>query len=418
MDLNVVEARSAIESLRSGVPSRHAVAQLGTTQSDIKERFVEALHALKSGEAARPLVVSANFGGGKSHLLNYLRTLAERERFVTSYVVVSPEMPLGNAHLVLKAIAENAKAPDRVGKALRALTSDQRTDTAAFADLRLWARGETTLDDRFRALLHLYEASVGDDEFRLRILDDFEGKPLLKTLVRQKLKEIGELGGYDLRASPRNPLLAHDRIRLYARFVRACGCHGLIVLFDELERVAKFSIRQRLLAYEEMGWWKEAAEQAGSAVLPVFAVTRNFKEETVTGGTRDEQRFQSSVLGYAQDERDQRALAGIALFKDPYYFSLEPPDPEQMEEIKYRLKNIYEQAYGITVPILPPDRQDVSTTVRSEIRRWITQWDLHRHYPQYAARIETGEITFDASEIADDTLPPDDDEDESAAAAV
>jgi hypothetical protein len=116
MTPEVVQARSAIESLRSGVPSRDAVRQLGTTQHDVRERFEESLDAIARGGAASPLILSATFGAGKTHLLEYLQTLAEQEGFVTSYVVISPEMPLGNAQLVVKSLSETARPrTDRPG---------------------------------------------------------------------------------------------------------------------------------------------------------------------------------------------------------------------------------------------------------------------------------------------------------------
>jgi len=65
-------------------------------------RFEEELEALREGAEFSPIVVAANFGAGKSHLLEYLQTLGERDRCVTSYVVVSPEMPLGNPMVVLR----------------------------------------------------------------------------------------------------------------------------------------------------------------------------------------------------------------------------------------------------------------------------------------------------------------------------
>ena len=46
MTPEIMEARSAIEALRSGVPSRNAAAQLGTTQIEVKERFEESMDAL------------------------------------------------------------------------------------------------------------------------------------------------------------------------------------------------------------------------------------------------------------------------------------------------------------------------------------------------------------------------------------
>ena len=404
MTPEVVQARSAIESLRSGVPSRDAVAQLGTTQHDVRERFEESLDALAAGQGASPIVISATFGAGKTHLLNYLQTIAEREGFVTSYVVISPEMPLGNAHLVVKALSEAAVAPNQTGKAMRSLAAGLRTDSDPYQELQTWARN-ATLDDRFRALLHLYEAFRADEEFRVQILNDFEGRAILKTILKNRLKQINQAAAYDL-SGPRNAFLAHDRIRLLAQFFRAGGCKGWVVLFDEMERVAKFSLNQRLAAYSELGWWREAAEQAGSALLPIFTTASGFVSESITGGTHDEQRLSSN--GFAQDERDQHARQGIELLKAP--FRLESPTREQEAEIEYRVKAIYEAAYGESVPLLREARTDVRTSIRSEMRRWITLWDLQRYYPAYQPEVRTEEIHFDATAIADTDIVPDEDD--------
>jgi hypothetical protein len=407
MTPEAILSRSAIESLRSGVPSRDAVAQLGTTQHDVRERFVEELDALAEGGGASPIIISATFGAGKTHLLNYLQSLAEQEGFVTSYVVISPEMPLGNAHQVVKSLSETAHAPGQTGKAVRALAAGLSTESEAYQGLRAWAR-DANIDDRFRALLHLYEAYRADEEYRVQILNDFEGRPLLKTMIKNRLNLIKEAAAYDL-TGPKNALLAHDRIRLLAQFFRASGCKGWVILFDEMERVAKFSLNQRLATYQELGWWREAAEQVGSALLPVFTTASGFVAESVTGGTNDEQRL--ITTGIAPDERDQRALRGIEMLKSP--FRLESPTPQEEEEVRYRVKAIYEQAYGVTVPALPDARHDVRTSIRSEIRRWITLWDLHRYYPAYSPQVEEESLPFDQSAIADADLLQGDEEDDS-----
>lgn len=403
MSPQTVMARSAIESLRSGVPSRDAVAQLGTTQHDVRERFEESMDAIAEGRGAAPLVISATFGAGKTHLLNYLQSLAAREGFVCSYAVISPEMPLGNAHLVVKALSEAAHAPGQTGKAVRSLAAGLKTDGEEYRHLQEWAR-EARIDDRFRALFHLYEAFRADEEFRVQILNDFEGRPLLKTVIKNRLKQISEAAAYDL-SGPRNALLAHDRIRLLAQFFRASGCKGWVVLFDEMERVGKFSLNQRLAAYSELGWWREAAERMGSALLPVFTTASGFVAESLTGGTHDELRLSSNA-----EERDQQARYGIEMLKSP--FRLESPTPQQEEEIKYRVKAIYEEAYGAPVPGLPDARRDVRISIRSEIRRWITLWDLHRFYPDYQADIAVDDIHFDPGAISDAEIASED-EDES-----
>jgi hypothetical protein len=399
-----VLARSAIESLRSGVPSRDAVSQLGTTQHDVRERFEEAMDAVAEGRAASPILVSATFGAGKTHLLEYLQVLAEREGFVTSYVVVSPETPLGNAHAVVKALSDAARAPGQTGKALRALAAGLRTDSDDYRDLQEWIR-HANVDDRFRALLHLYEAFRADEEFRAQILNDLEGRPLLKTVIKSRLKQINEAAAYDLNG-PRNALLAHDRIRLLARVFRACGCKGWVILFDEMERVAKFSLNQRLAVYSELGWWSEAAALAGSALLPIFTTASGFVAESITGGSHDEQRL--SPPGLERDDADRRARIGIDLLKAP--FRLESPTREQEEQIRYTLKAIYEEAYGAPVASLPEARSDVRTSVRSEIRRWITLWDLARYDPAYRPDVEVDEIRFDPDAISDADIVPDEED--------
>jgi hypothetical protein len=393
-------SRAAIEGLRSGVPSRHAVAQLGTTQAAIREAFELALAAVEQGDPGRALVVRANFGFGKTHLLEYLESVAESRDFATSYIVASPEMPLGNGHVVLKSLAENARAPRRTGKALRALAGELRPHSPQFAELRSWADGLEGLNDRFRAMLHLYEEFTSDPELLVQILGDFEGKPLAKTVLNQKLKELNAAAAYDLKGGPRNHALAHDRIQVFTQMVRACGCHGLVVLIDEVERIAHFSKKQRLAAYEELGWWARVARQPGSGIIPVLAMTSTFATSVVY---EDEQKLVGLQQGlFGGDERDELAREGIQLLKDG--LPLTEPTEAEVEAMRYRIKSLYQEAYRLAVPDYPDDHYERTTPIRQRIRRWITQWDLHRFYPEEAPDVEVEDVVFDQHEIGDDEL--------------
>ena len=87
---------------------------------------------------------------------------------------------------------------------------------------------------------------------------------------------------------------------------------------------------------------------------------------------------------------------------------LESPTPEEEEDIKYRVRDIYQEAYGLSVPVLP--RTDVRTSIRSEIRRWIAQWDILRFYPDYQPHVTEDAMRFDTESIPDDALASDDEE--------
>ena len=73
-------ARLAVEALRNGVPNREAVRELGCNQPRAEQRFVDMLEGTADVQnrpgAAPGMLVSGDFGAGKSHLLEHLKHLA------------------------------------------------------------------------------------------------------------------------------------------------------------------------------------------------------------------------------------------------------------------------------------------------------------------------------------------------------
>ena len=59
---------------------------------------------------------------------------------------------------------------------------------------------------------------------------------------------------------------------------------------------------------------------------------------------------------------------------------------------------------------LPSDKFDIRISIRSEIRRWITLWDLHRYYPAYSPEVAVDEVHFDPEAIGDAQIIAEDDE--------
>ncbi len=117
-----IQERRAIEALRSGVPNRDAVRALGSVQSRIEERFREQLLASREGfsqeRQAVGLLISGDFGTGKSHMLEYMKHLALEQNFVCSSVVVSKETPLYDPAKLYRAAIQAAVVPGKRGAAL------------------------------------------------------------------------------------------------------------------------------------------------------------------------------------------------------------------------------------------------------------------------------------------------------------
>ena len=84
-DNSAITSRLALEALRSGVPNRAAVRLLGCNQPQVEQRFTAMLDEVtdtdKSQGIAQGLLVSGDFGSGKSHLLVHLETGRARAEF-------------------------------------------------------------------------------------------------------------------------------------------------------------------------------------------------------------------------------------------------------------------------------------------------------------------------------------------------
>ena len=393
-----LQARRAIEGLRAGVPSRAAVRSLETTQNKIRDQFRLAMDAVRHGQATQPLMIAASFGDGKSHLLQYLDHLAGEAGFVTCLLVVSPEMLLGDPQIVLNELAESAIAPGCNGKALRAMTEDLNSDRHVFGDVRQWAEA-AGLEPRFLALLLLLEEFQADKDLCQQILDDFEGNAMRVTDIRRKLRELNRAGDYPIR-NPRAKLLAHDRLRLFAQLCRVCTGQGLVVFFDETERIRRFSRKQRFEAYREIGWWAEQAASPGSGILPVMAMIDAFVQETITAGLNDEAQLRDRPVADRMEQT--RIQAGIDCLKRSE--RLEPTTMSQRDSIRERVRTLYQLAYQVDPDPAVTDPPN-ATTLRQYIRTWITRWDLARYYHEPVS-IQADQLAWENNGFEEDA-PPD-----------
>ena len=129
----MMDARTAIEALRAGVPNRAAIRQMGTEQTDIEHAFEAALAAAwadaaaaRAGIGPAGMGMAGGFGTGKSHLLGYLAEVARQQGFVVSRVVVSKETPLSHPGHVLAAALRDAALPDRPDAPIAACVSALR----------------------------------------------------------------------------------------------------------------------------------------------------------------------------------------------------------------------------------------------------------------------------------------------------
>ena len=81
-----LDARTAIEALRAGVPNRAAVRLMGTEEGGIELEFDTLLGSIWRPDvpARSGIGIAGGFGSGKSHFLGYLAEVARGQNFVLS----------------------------------------------------------------------------------------------------------------------------------------------------------------------------------------------------------------------------------------------------------------------------------------------------------------------------------------------
>ena len=272
--------RRALEALRNGVPNGDVVATLGSNQTQVEDSFRAMLDTAAGGsapvESSRGMLVAGDFGSGKSHLLGYLETIALERGFPCSRVVISKETPLFEMDKVYKSAVEKGRVPGVTGPMVDEVARKLNYDSEGYAEFYRWAnREDNDLHRILPATLAVYERD--DDQERLREITNFwSGERVQLRAVRDGLRHIGLLESYPFRA-PRVRDLPPQKLRFVLELLKAAGYPGWVILMDEIELVANYSVLQRGRSYAELArWMGQAMEERYPGLVMVGTVTGDF----------------------------------------------------------------------------------------------------------------------------------------------
>lgn len=409
-----IQARRAIEALRAGVPNRDAVLELGSAYPDIEETFRQHLEEAKrvGVEPRSPagFLVAGNFGSGKSHLLEHLQQAALRDGFVVSKIVISKETPLYDPVKLYRAAVRSATVPNRVGAALPQIASELEFDRDGYAGLYRWAQNPREIDQRFGATIFLYENARNNPELLDRIISFWGGDPIQVGEIRRELRQLGQASLYSINAI-KTIDLAYQRFRFSARLMMAAGYSGWVLLFDEVDLVARYSFLQRAKSYAQIARWTgRLTGESFPGITSVMAITSDY-ESMILEGKNDNEVIpgklgasprESDHLIAAQAERGMRQI-GTSM-------RLSSPSAAVIDSTYERVRDIHGRAYGWDPPAVSSViERTTSTRMREYVRSWINEWDLRRLFPDHTPQIEVNELKFSYDEDQDLEAPSDGD---------
>ena len=397
---DTLDCRRALEGLRNGVPNEKAVEMLGCNQSQAENEFKELLSKVIDSDNPSPsslgMLVSGDFGTGKSHLLSYLEHRALSQGFVCSKVTISKETPLYKMDKVFKSAVDHGRMPNRTGQLMEELGLKLESSPEAYARFFQWANSEQNgLHTIFPATLMVHERA-NDLELVSKIRAFWSGEKIRVPDVKAGLRQIDQLPYYSFRA-PKARELPPQHLRFATELVKGAGYKGWVILLDEIELIGTYSVLQRAKSYAELArWWGKVEDEKYPGLIVVGTVTSDFATAILSDNehSKKDRRFAAQRLrSRGEDVAAARAETGMRTLEREA-IQLEPPTDEDVNATVETLREIHSTAYGWDAPRLEAKAGGVSYQgrMRYKVRAAINEWDLLRLYPN--ARPETEGTEF------------------------
>jgi hypothetical protein len=400
-------ARRVVEALRAGVPSGAAVESLGTGQIDLEARFRAALtdtdRLADRDEQTPGFMVRGGFGAGKSHLLTTFEHLALKENFAVSRVVISKETPLQDPVKFLASAAEIMRSPGEVDRGIEPVARRLLLRRDAPELLALEQRLESTsdLNARFAATLFIYtRGGASDSELADRVARFWSGDVLGPADIRRAVRELERAGAYTLEPIKKRDL-ALETLAFLPRLCRAAGLRGWVILLDEVELIGRYSRLQRGRSYAELARWLGAAgSEARPGLLAIGAITDDFDEEVLRGGSKADLDDMAVYLAARDEATAAAAQEGMRLIRQAVL--LAPPQDALLQRTYSRLRSLHGLAYDWSPPDVTWPEALGTTPMRKYVRAWINAWDVRRLYPGFVEGERPYEMIEPVSDYRED----------------
>ena len=401
--------RRAMEALRSGVPNREAVRLLGCNQPQAESQFQDLLR--RASDTATPprgalgMLVSGDFGAGKSHLLSHFEYRALSQGFVCSKVAISKETPLYDLGKVFKSAMDNGRILDRTGPLIEEIGVELNCNSDEYSNLFRWANSPSSgVHPIFPASLLVHERS-NDLELNRTIESFWAGERIKVSEVKNGLRQIGQLQSYSFRA-PRAAELPPQRLRFATELIKGAGYKGWVVLLDEVELVGQYSLLQRARSYAELArWLGQAQGEAYPGLVVVGTVTADYALANISAeasSKKDRDYAGQRLRSRGDDNGAARAETAMRLLERECT-PLSAPAEADVNNTLNTLRRIYSEAYGWEAPALEARTGAASfrQRMRYQIRSAINEWDLLRLYPDSRPETEEREFRHQYVEISD-----------------
>lgn len=404
IDGTPLTCRRALEGLRNGVPNEAAVKILGCHQPQAEGNFQDLLSQAASIDdppsSSLGMLVSGDFGSGKSHFLSYLEHQALSQDFLCSKVCISKETPLYNLERVFKSVIDHGRLPDRTGQFMGELGL-RLEDNNTYDRFFRWATSDQNgLHPIFPATLVVHER-INDFDLINQIRAFWSGERIRVATVKDGLRQIDQLHNYPFKA-PKAKELPPQQLRFVTELIRGAGYKGWVILLDELELVGSYTLPQRAKSYAELArLLGKVEEEAYPGLVVVGTVTSDFAAAILDDSGKGDRGLAAQRLrSRGENVTATRSETGMRMLERETTQLARPTDEDIYTTIE-KLRKVYSNAYSWTAPSMEIKAGGAGFRgrMRYKVRTSINEWDLLRLYPDSSPETEETEFRSSYEEI-------------------
>jgi hypothetical protein len=238
-----IQAQRVIESLRIGIPPDGFVRHFTVGRKTEIDGLIQRL----DGQAGGALLLKANYGSGKTHLLRFIREQALADNYAVSAVTLDAIRPFFNH--ILKYISERKEETfwKEISNNWKWDFSEKLDSRALFVALRSWATGKDEVMDIVEDWLYQpWNYKVQRKKLYIQLVDN------LRRFFRDPRPEWKFYADEVFMFHTQGYSQSWAALRELDTLARASGLKGMIILFDEFEDVIT---NLHNVAHQEAAFW-------------------------------------------------------------------------------------------------------------------------------------------------------------------
>lgn len=330
----------AMESLRSGIPTRLSTRILPDLRKNVTDRILADLESFADGKIPAGRMLWGQYGQGKTHALTTIEHKAMDMNFAVSRVTLSREVSCHNLFQLFGQLVPRLRTSSSTQEGIQPCLSTLHADEL---------EGSILFDEnRYSNLLPRYvlmDALYSEGEDKEKLLGEMAG-------VRLPIGEIGRIHRA-LRGSPlpKCQFKVTEEADAYygviADALHSAGYEGWVILLDEVELIGRLGKQARLKAYRNLYWLMNWSGRMKYPLYVVGAAASRLQDDLWYGKTDDDRTIMPELakLRYGEEEaRNMTSFFSRAIGSES--LSIPPAGQTELTEMLDSIAGLHGHAYN------------------------------------------------------------------------